>query len=486
MVRSDFLCAAFLGALLISSVSWGENPPQKKGPIINLSQKAAAELVLKQGLRTKEVNYKYQALALSTFLARSKYDWKISLQSGKWRDRTESVTTYNLNPEFENYTSTAAISKSLLTGTTLTLGYTRNSYNYINPALNYPVVQDGASLTLEQSLLGNFFGNADRATVNAAEIEYDANLILRVNELEDLVLETLRQFWTTYVAQENFQEALNEKDRYEKLVASVKRKSSHGYSSPGELSQVQAEYETKVQTVKVTSIDYLRNLEVLVTLLGLEPGTDINFIVPTTLPPVPQLKNIAIEERRVIRSQKRKVEAAQESLKAAESNAWPTLNFVGIVGGTGLAETGQEAYSKITSQSNPKQYVGLKFEYNFGSDIQSQTEFNRRVNYELEQTRLKRQVSEEQDREIQAERKVAAAYAVAQSTKLEKEFREKAVKELTQAYNQGRTDIRNLIEAMNNYFKADLLYVRYIGDYQIALNEWAALRDELIPNKEEK
>lgn len=476
-------CAALL--LLVSSISRAQAPAERKGPLVNLTQKQAAELVLKNGLKSKEVNYKYQSLAIKPFEALSAYDWKLTAETGSEKDKTESFSLYDNNPEIDRLKSSVSLSKSLITGTTLTFDYSRLSQKYIQPVNNIPVTLDTASLKLEQSLLGNFFGIADRAKVNSAEAEYSSNLILRVNELEDLVLETLRQFWNTYVAQENFQEALNAKDRYEKLVGAVKRKASHGYSSPGELSQVQAEYETRIQTVKNASIEYLKNLENLITLLGMESGADINFIVPTSLPSVPQLKFVPIEDRRAVRSQKKRVESAELALRAAESSAYPTLNLVGIVGSTGLADSTSEAFSELNSRTHPKTYVGIKFEYKFGSDLQSQTEFNKRVGYDLEQAKLKRALLEETDRELQAERKVAATYAIAQSAKIQKEFREKAVQELNRSYNQGRTDISVLIEAMNKYFTSEVQYARAIGDYQIALNEWAAVRDELIPGKEE-
>lgn len=56
--------------------------------------------------------------------------------------------------------------------------------------------------------------------------------------------------------------------------------------------------------------------------------------------------------------------------------------------------------------------------------------------------------------------------------------------ELNRSYTQGRTDIRNLIDAMNALNTTEVAHSRAVGDYFIALNEWAALRDELIKDKE--
>jgi outer membrane protein TolC len=57
--------------------------------------------------------------------------------------------------------------------------------------------------------------------------------------------------------------------------------------------------------------------------------------------------------------------------------------------------------------------------------------------------------------------------------------------EMQKNYNNGRVDISLLIEAMNKYFSSRVQHIRSVGDYYIALNEWAAQKDELIKDAEE-
>ena len=49
---------------------------------ITLSQKDVAELVLKQGFRTKEVNLASQQLRLPYYQALAAYDWNLLAESG--------------------------------------------------------------------------------------------------------------------------------------------------------------------------------------------------------------------------------------------------------------------------------------------------------------------------------------------------------------------------------------------------------------------
>lgn len=467
--------------------AWAQSKTQE----ITLTQKGVAELVLKQSLKTEEVNLSFQQYRLDPVKILSNYDWKLALESGYEYDNSLSILSSAIqsnNNKFERYRTTFNLTKPFTTGTNMVIELSRLSQkaNFDSFLNNPPPAQqtlDIIGLTLEQSLLGNFLGAADRANVHAARLTYQANSVIRANQLEDLVLQSIRQFWNTYVAQENFIEATNARERYKKLVETVKRKASLGYSNPGDLPQAQAELEAREQKAKSTSADYLAQLENLTTLLQLDPKGEIKFEVPKSVPPVPSLPSVRYEELRDIRSQKLKVAAAEESLTSAKSTSYPTLNLVGKVYSHGVDRNSENSYSELLSGTRPKYYAGIKLQYNFGSDIQNETIINKKMSRDLEETRLRRQLLEAQDLHMQAQRKVESTYAIAISAEKQKTFLEKAYQELNRSYSQGRTDINILITAMNKFFDSEVQYTRAVGDYSIALNEWAALRDELIPEE---
>lgn len=119
--------------------------------------------------------------------------------------------------------------------------------------------------------------------------------------------------------------------------------------------------------------------------------------------------------------------------------------------------------------------------YNFGSDVKNEDIIAKKAALDIEKSKLERQTREAADKQENGIRKVQSTFAIVESAMLQKSFREKTVNELTKTYTQGRTDIRALIEAMNSYFTSQVDYTRALGNYYVALNEWAALRDELIP-----
>ncbi len=461
--------------------------------VVRLSQKDVAEIVLRQGPASKETNLQYIQNRLAPAQVLSNYDWNLNVNSGYLLNKTQSFSPLMpTNSKYETYQTDITLQKPIATtGTILGVEAHRLSQRAdVIPGSTTQTIlanqtQDIYGLTFEQPLLANFFGQADRASVRAAYTTYDANEVLRANALEDLTLDTIRQFWDTYVAQENFKEALASRDRYKKLLDSVRRKTSLGYSVPGDLSQTEAQYEAQEQKVKTSSLDYLARLEKLLTSLKMDSNTEIEFVVTEALPPIPKVAPVNPENLRIVRSQKLKVEAATDELTASRSKRFPTVNFVGKVYTSGADETSEGSYAAAASGSHPEYYLGLRVAYKFGSDFQTEDIINKKATKELEETRLARETAEVHDNLAQAERKVQATYAVAQSAQRQKEYFDRAVQELNRTYAQGRTDIKTLTDVMNSYFTAEIQLSRSVGDYQIALNELAASRDELIAEVQE-
>lgn len=479
-------------AFLFSSAWAADTAPARHK--VKLSQKAVAETVLKQGHKSQEVNLTFLQQRFEMAKIFKDYDWTLSAEMGYEHDKLQQFNPRTIiGSSYKRWVTKTTLKKPFATtGTIFQLDYGRTSQNayYSTLSSSDPLVptgptsltQDLFTFTIEQKLLNNFFGLADRAKLRAAEETFKAEEVTRTDSLQTVVLDTIEAYWDAYVAKETFQEALASRDRYKRLVGQIKQKSSYGYAKPGELSQVQAEYEGQEQAVKKASTDYLAKEENLVTLLNLEPGTEIEFEVEHTVPPVPKLTPVEIDRLRIMRAQKLRVNSARDQLRAAKSVAYPELNLVGKLYSSGYDETASGSLSEATGGTHPKYYIGAKVVYNFGSNYQNEDILNKKVTRELEETKLARQKLEQMDAMSQVERAVQANYAIVQSAIAQNEFRVKAVQELTRTYGQGRTAIKELIDAINNQFNTEVTLSRAIGNYQIALNQWAAVRDELIPD----
>lgn len=454
--------------------------------VVTLTQKMVAEKALKDSYLALEVNLNAQTARYNRSLLLKPYDFNFVAESGFRSNKFETALVNTGADKTDTYLTTVSLSKMFATtGTKTSLVFTRDSYSFNFPPSatttsdNY--TRDTVVLTLEQNLLRNFLGNATRATSRAAEAAYDAAMISRGSDLQNVVLDSITLFWNAYVAQETFQEALSSRERYLKLVQDVRKKSNYGYSNPGELPQVQAELEVKEQAVKRESVNYLSNVDNLATLLKYPAGTEFKFQVNQDIPPVPKLEAVDYEKTRLVRAARLRAQAADDLYKAANSNSYPDVSLVGSIGSAGLERTASESYSELNSGTHPQYYLGVKLAYNFGSDSLNEEKLNKKILKELEDTRLQRNLAEVNDRSSNLQRRLQSTYAIVLSAKAQRDFREKAALDLNRTYTQGRTDISVLIEALNKFYTAKIDYIKAIGDYQIALNQWAALRDQLIP-----
>lgn len=457
--------------------------------VLNLTPTEVAKLILTDSYRAKEVNYNADLIRLPYAQVLAKYDFNLYFETGYQKSKFETAGMNNSSSSDmdQSQLTTLTLSKPFSTGTTALIEFTRNQTRY-DLLATAPVTfvdrytQNIAGLTLTQNLWRNFFGMADRAEISSAEMYYQASRVTRANDLQALVLEALEAYWNAYVAQETFQEALNSRDRYEKLVSSIRRKSSYGYTSPGELPQIQAEFEVRQQTVKTTSADYLAALDKLVTLLRIQPGTEIRFQAIEDIPLPPKLSPVEVDNLRSIKSARLRKDAADKAYDGSKSRNRADFSLVGKVYTSGLDETDSEADNEFLAGTRPRYYVGVKYQYNFGSGVQDEDILNKKLTKELEATRYERARLEVGDSLTNLERQIQATYNVAVSVKNQRVLREKAINELNRTYMQGRTDISILIDAMTKYFDSEINFIRTIGAYQIALNRFAAARDELIPD----
>ncbi|MEZ0391547.1 MAG: TolC family protein [Pseudobdellovibrionaceae bacterium] len=450
---------------------------------LSLTPQDVTQLVLKQSLRAKEIGLQLEQVPFDLSQAESLFDYKFAASYGQQQTKFESSTqTYFL--EDTSYLSSLSLTKPFITGTTLGVEYLGTTTSPVYSSSAPSPAQDSTNslwgFSLEQDLWRNSFGTADRATLRAAENSVKAARYTNINELQDLVLGAIRSYWVTFVAQETFKNSVDSRDRYAKLVASIKRKAGYGYTGPGELSQAQAELEDREQKVKSDSVAYLTSLDQLVTLLQLPAKTEIQFNFSEDLPPPPKNDRPDVEQLRPVRASQLNLQASEEALTASQSLGYPDVSLVGRYYAQGLDESAGEANREMTSGQFPRYYVGVKLEYQFGSNFLDERTLNRKLSRDLAQTQLQRQKMELEDKGQDIQRRLQSTYAIAQSSKVQRELREKAARELARSYQQGRTDIAIFIDALNNYYTSAVQYKRSIGDYQFALSEWSAFQDRLV------
>lgn len=455
-------------------------------PVV-LTPEAAQKLILQQGPKSQEVDLRFSSLRLTPVQILSDYDWRLRLETGYEYDKSVALLANRQFPQNlnERTTLTASLQKQFTTGTLLGVDVTRLSVE-TSPltATTFPPiphqVRDIAGISFEQSLYGNSFGRADRALITSADLTFKAQNLDRINELETVALEGVRQYWLAATAEIALKESQKSLQAYKKLTDDVRRKTRLGQTIPGDLPQVLAEYELRTQAVKSAEVEFLKARQDLITLLNLPTDSQIQFSPVQNIGALPAGVEKNIEETRSVQSQKLKAEAAQEALEASESAQTVNVKFIGRAFTSGVNENQDRAFDQLMSGTRPQYYAGLRVEYNFGSNIQEETILNRKMTRDLEHTRLRRQISETHDQLDQASRNLKASYEIAQSAESQKKFLQQAYNELKRSYDQGRIDISILIGAINRYFEGEIAFSRALGNYSVAQAEWLASRDELV------
>lgn len=456
---------------------------------VQLSEEKVKSLVLQQGLEAKEVEVKYGQYALAPTLVMSQYNWNLVAETGyEWDKSVTVISTSNTGQaEYERFRTTVGLNRYFTTGTYLGLEISRLALDMQLPPdrpNNAPhQVLNNAGIVLEQAIWGNFLGAGDRAKVRAAELTYDAQKIEKLDELENILVNGIRQYWGTFIAKIAYEESINARDRYRQLANNVTKNARLSNTNPGDLSQVRAELESKEQDIRKRSVYFESEKDKLLTLLNLPLDSEVEFDAVPAIPKIkPELSQIDLQSLRPIKTQVLKSQAANEDYEATKSTSRPKVNLVARANSSGIGTESSDAQDQLLSGSHPKYYIGLKLQHTFGTDINEEQIRNKRLAKELEEIKLQRSLMNIENKKDLLERNLLTAYEIAQSNARQKEFRKRAAEELTRSYNLGRVEISSYIIALNNYYSTEVLYAEAMANLRLAEQELLAFKDELIKN----
>lgn len=455
-----------------------------------LSPQDVVDVALKQGLDVRSSELTAQQAEGNAEKLRGPYD--LVLKVSPTYEYTEALTlTGTGNPSDKTLTFLASLTKRFSTGTTLILDYNGISQESIlssfSQSLRRPnAALDAITLTIRQALLSNVFGEADRATLESLNQTVLAARLQREESLEDAILASLNLYWNAYVAETQLRENTSARQKYEELVKAVRRKAGYNLSTPGELPRLEAEFEDADRKVKVSSAQYLASLDNLRTNLQIASGEAVSFKASTSevadIPPIPKLNSVDEAKLRPILIAKISAENAERNRTATRSLNRPRLDFVAKARSTGVDENTDVAFSKMTSASKPTYSVGLELEWPLDSAQFRGARAETEAIYQLSQVDYKLARDRMHDSILNAERTAVAYRDNALSAIEIVSRRGRVVRELEAAYRQGRTPLVELIRAFNDLFSAQQDRARAVGNYMIALNQWAAVRDELVKN----
>ncbi len=472
------LSAFCLSVVLISSTAGA----------VALSPQDIVDLALKQAPAVKKAELNAQASEGAAEKSRGAYDLIWRLAPTYTYSEAQNLSGF-ANPVDKTFNLVTSLGKSFSTGTNVTLQYNRTSQeselSAFTSALRRPTAaEDVLKISIRQALWRNILGESDRANLQSADAAVTIARLTREEALETAILDSLSIFWNAYVAEVQLKENTSARTKYEELVKAVRRKAGFNLSSPGELPRLEAEFEAVDTRVKISSKEYLSALDTLRTNLQLDVKEPISFkasaVDKKDIPEIPKLKAVDFEALRPLIVSRLVKETAERSKTVLMQSARPRLDLVASAATTGVDQSSETAFSKMTSATDPTYVIGIELEVPLDSSAFRGTEAEEIAKYKVAEIDHRIASDRLRDGLLNSERTAQAFRDSALSSIEIVAKRERVVREFEASYRQGRTPLVELIRAYNELFDAQLNRARSVGNYMIALNQWAAIRDELV------
>ena len=476
LVRFACLAVSFAGASEVEA--------------LQLAPQDVVNIAIKQGLDVRTSELQAQQLEANAEKQRGIFDLVFKLYPTY--EYNEALTlTGTGNPVDKTLTVVSSLQKRFSTGTILGLEYNHirqeSTLSAFSQALRRPNAGlDAITLSIRQSLWQNILGESDRAVLDVLDGQVQIAKIQREETLETAILNSLSLFWNAYVAETQLRETTAARQKYEELVKAVRRKAGYNLSTPGELPRLEAEFEAADKNVKLNSALFLTAIDNLRVNLQLEPSEPVTFKASTTeatdIPAIPTLQAVDAMKLRPVLISKFQMENAERNQTSMRSLSRPRLDLVAKARSTGVDESSDVAFSKMSSSSKPYYALGVEFEWPIDSALFRGQQAEAEAGYGIAQLQFKLAQDNMSNQILNNERTAIAYRENALSSINIVAQRGRVVREMETAYRQGRTPLVELIRAFNDLFAAQQDRARAVGNYMIALNTWAATRDELVKN----
>lgn len=445
-----------------------------------LTPQDVVNAVLAKSNQAEQIKLNAQNANISLERARGVFDFQFKMDARYTYDEAENLA-FPVDNQYKSIFGDLALSKKTKYGASLELGYQHQADNRITSTPTLPnYVSDVGYLAWRQNLWNNMFGRVDRLNLEIAERQVSESDLTKIEDTEGLVLDSLRAYWNTYVAQTQLQDATEARERYQGLIKAVQRRGRFGLDKGGEYAQVMADAVEADTAVKNASITYLRLLSDLSIRMQQEFKADLVFKVDPLVPSVPKLQPVKIETLRSYRNYESQLETSRRRIETSRSAVAPKLDLVAKAASNGFDEKASAAYSELASGKKPTYQVGLEFAMPLdSSNVRAELAA---ADLDLAQKTLNAKVLLENTKsnlEI-SNRNVEQAFIAATNAVESEKFRARTVREQDVEYRNGRLPLFNLLDTYRKYFDSQARKVRAVGDYHIALNQLAADRDELV------
>ena len=480
-----FFCFVFL------KMVWA-NPHfrEQDDSVLYLSQDLVIKVVLEDSLRYRQLQAEEQASSHILAVALSLLDWQLFFET-RFDSKEQNTLSFFENPWETKHNTFFGLAKPFLTGTKVKLQYmflqSKKDFNLdFKKVGSFPPVtfRPKIGLEVEQDLWRNIFGYEDRIKLNMATTKTEVQKIKFLEKKEGLILQALQQFWGAYVSQRVLKSKQSQKKDYENLLRITKSKTAYNYTKPGELAQIQAEWEKAKQELILQKMDYEDKISKLLDFLSLEQKKQVVLVADgKLLPPSVLIHKRPDQTFRTVLLLKKQLFIQQQELEISRSGTWPTLKLFGSYSIGGYENDLASSFESLKLGKVQNHSIGIKFNYPFSAHSLRK----KRLELSEQMVEARRHEWEITKREFamlwnQSQKNITAFYQAFKSAKKIHHLRSRSYKEIRKAFLQGRLSVFDLIRAKELALLAEMEKSRLKARYYQVLAYIRALQDQLIPS----
>ena len=454
---------------------------------LNISQDIVIKTVLSNSLEYKKIQAHKEAQLQSLVEAEAFLDWRFFINASFNSKESNTLNVFE-NPLQEKIEVLTGLEKKFFTGTKLKMQYLHfhidreftPEFKNFSPSPPITLTQR-VELTLEQDLLRNFFGYADRIKLNIAAMQSEKQKIAIQENIEDLIIQSLEQFWRTYIHYLSLNLKISKKRDYQELTKITLKKNKHRYTKPGELSQIKAELEKAKQELTLQKIIYENELKNLLNLLNIDNTTKVTFKLNNKIPSPHSFDENLKQTPRTIALLQKSLSIKKELLKTQKTNTRPTLQLFTTYGFGGYERDISSTFDSLTNRDNQNYSIGVKMTY----ALPSTRVRSRRINLaeqSVEESRLDLEITRKKFRQMMEhnQKNLNALYSVVKTAEKIDRLRTQSYKDIRKAFLQGRLDVFQLISAKELTLLSKMEEANFKSRYYQTLALAYAMRDEML------
>lgn len=293
---------------------------------------------------------------------------------------------------------------------------------------------------------------------------------------EQLALSALAQYWKTYLSYIKLQQAKEGLRTYRRLVRETNKKKQYKFLQPGERPQILAEYQSIQSGLDQSEQEYKKE-KMALFLYFKKNSEDYDLVFdPQVFPKNPQFKKIEIEKTRAYQIQKKGLENMELNLSVQKSSLYPSVELMG-----------KRAWTPASERSNLS-FSSKEGFYEFGFSLKwilfSKSFYQKAAEkeYELRESEIDFEIAKQEleNQIFLSKERVKTAFKNIERVGKANGYRKETFKELRTAFNQGRTDSFQLIQAEKQLRESRVQKAVALSEYSLSLAALLALSDELI------